>query len=166
MLPVFQPTSESNHCLLDRFDVIAGLKPKQVVLPGRSRAEPLCCIGEDEMIPEGKRPHFLPSKPLLALPIILRVMDLNIQLDGRAAMEARLRESVARNMKGVDVSQAKVLSRVLRIGELLGGALYVTFTSCISVERICNGYCAYLYLLSKVCITDTRLLEASGTRFC
>jgi len=99
---------------IGRFDVIAGLVPKEVSPSGSTGTKFLSVVGDEEII-EGKNDVFcVPAKPNVAIPLSLKVSDCDVFIPDRAAFENRLIASVAKNL--ASSMDAQILSRSLKIG--------------------------------------------------
>lgn len=118
----------SENELVGRYDVIAGLVGKEITLPGTTKPTSVPCIG-DELLQIGKRGVLhCPSKPAVALPFSLQVLDCYVYVPDRPAMESRMRNLVAKNLNTPPGSEIRIISRDLKIGNpnfyICGDALF------------------------------------------
>lgn len=115
----------SENETVGRYDVIAGLKPKPVILAGETQTQMLPCVGDDE-IEDGHRGIILiPSRPIIELPLKLKVSDFQILIPQRDDFERRMLDSIARDSTDREV-QPQIISRNLKLAlhnghTLLGG---------------------------------------------
>lgn len=117
--------------LLLRFDVIGGLIPKKVTLPGDAPSDAIVlpCLGDNDKID----PHvqiggryttsILPTNPEVALPYLLRISSgMIVCTTNRNEVERRMALHVSHSLSPATGGHAgvQIISRTLKIGSVNG----------------------------------------------
>jgi Ca2+-binding EF-hand superfamily protein len=113
--------------LIGRWDVVPGVSPKDVTLPGLSEPVPKECVGDLEVMDTHKGPVLIPAKPIMATPLRLQLVDFQVVVPDRKFIEGRLQTQIAKSISTVDPGLARIMTRTLKVGlhnghTVLGGA--------------------------------------------
>jgi Ca2+-binding EF-hand superfamily protein len=105
----------SENEIVGRYDVIPGLSPKSVIPPNDTKSRSISCIGDDQIADKKRGVISVPSKPVVAIPLKLKISYLQILVSKRLELEARMIDSIAKDPNDTEKIQAQVLSRTLKV---------------------------------------------------
>lgn len=98
-----------------RFEVVAGLVPKAVTLPGSTQARLIACVGDEEKLDPKQIPYLMPAKPSVAMPITLKLIECMLHCPDRMNMERRMAQHVAKHVAALN--DVQVIGRRLKVGK-------------------------------------------------
>lgn len=101
--------------IVGRFDIIAGLLNKSVVPPNETKTISIPCIGDEEIIDNKGKLFIYPSKPIIAIPMKLSLVDFQLLIPDREELERRMILSLT-NANDDGMSQIQIISRNLKVG--------------------------------------------------
>ena len=105
-----------------RFDIVPGLTPKSVTPPGLTGQKEISCIGDAEVVVQGRGGgvFLVPTSPSIGIPITLNMTDCQIHIPGRGMLEERIKSTILKNIGGVvngnEKRDVQIISRLLKIG--------------------------------------------------
>ena len=103
--------------VVGRYDVIAGLVPKQVTPTRSTTSSEIACLGDEGGITGKNIVLCLPATPKVEIPSTLGIKDLDIAFTGnRAVVENRMLNGISVNLTTTEGVKAQVLKRRLKIG--------------------------------------------------
>jgi len=103
--------------VVGRYDVVAGLVPRDVTPTGQTSASDVSCIGDEGGITGKNIVIVLPSTPKVEIPSTLMVKELDILFaGGRSSIENRMLNGISANLTANDGAKAQVLKRRLKVG--------------------------------------------------
>lgn len=102
--------------VIGRYDSVAGLMAREVIPPLETVPRFICCVGDDEAMNTRDGVQILPARPKLALASFIEIIDCQLFVPRRDAMEIRLVEAMASSFPADKRSELKILSRTLRYG--------------------------------------------------
>ena len=105
-----------NECL-GRFDPIGGLVAKTVIPQGATRDKQIACIGDEEKFNDKNGVICVPVRPALAASSMLKIANFQLFIPNRLSLEIKL--AASNKVSFGDSSKIQVLSRNLKIGELI-----------------------------------------------
>ena len=101
--------------IVGRHDVVPGLNPKSVILPNDTKSRLISCIGDDQVVDKKRGVVSFPSKPVVAIPLKLKISYLQVLVSKRIELEGRMIDSIAKDPNDLEKIQAQVLSRTLKV---------------------------------------------------
>lgn len=116
LIPAARLVAENE--LVGRFEVVAGLVAKEVTLPDATTPTAISCIGEEQYTLGKKGVVIVPSRPVVAMPLSLKVEECYLYIPSRLEMETRLRAAVLKNLGLGTNNEIRILSRNLKIGKM------------------------------------------------
>lgn len=117
LIPVARLIAENE--LVGRFEVVPGLVAKEVMLPNSTTSTSIACIGEEQYNLSKKGVVVVPSRPVVAMPLSLKVEECYFYIPDRIAVETRMRNAVLKSLGLGTNNEIRILSRTLKIGNLL-----------------------------------------------
>ena len=103
-------------CIYCRFDIIGGLLPKPVMLPGLTQTLALPCIGDEEVVDGHTGAYLIPAKPDVAQPFLLNIVDCIISAPDRNEVERRMALHIANSIGAEAALGVQIVARQLQIG--------------------------------------------------
>lgn len=108
------------NSLIGRFEVIPGLKPKEVILPGTTKKKSVPCLGADELVNEKSGSVVLPAKASVEIPTTLRFSTFEVIIEDRLTLETSLLKTIEKKISGnQQTASSKISRRFLKIGQLV-----------------------------------------------
>ena len=114
LIPAARLVAENE--LVGRFELVAGLVSKEVILPDATTPAAIPCIGEEQYTLGKKGVVIVPSRPVIAMPLSFKVEECYIYIPSRVEVETRMRMAVLKNLGLGTNNEIRILSRNLKIG--------------------------------------------------